>query len=135
NNLQVDIIATTKVRVLRISKREMIELLNRHPRIMENYLRIISDRFVIITQKMKFLSLKTMRGKIAHYLLMREKRKQQNKQIRKHKTQEQLAEYFGVTRPSLTRELKIMEKEGLIYLQDKEIKILDKARLLDLMRR
>lgn len=133
NTLLVDVVANTYTEVMIIFKEDLLKLFHRNQQVLQNYMRIISDKFVLMTSKMKFLSLKTIRGKIAHYLLSREKRKNQNKKVRFLKSQEQLAEYFGVTRPSLSRELKSMEKEGIIELERKEIKILDKQKLVELV--
>mgnify|MGYP006278526811 CR=1 FL=1 len=129
NTLLIDVVANTDVEVMFIFKEDLLKLFQQNQQVLQNYMRIISDKFVLMTNKMKFLSLKTIKGKIAHYLLSREKRKAQNKQLRFHKSQEQLAEYFGVTRPSLSRELKSMEKAGIIALERKDIRILDKESL------
>lgn len=50
------------------------------------------------------------------------------------KTQEQLAEYFGVTRPSLARALGEMKDGGLIEIKRKEIKILDRNSLVQMLK-
>jgi CRP/FNR family transcriptional regulator, dissimilatory nitrate respiration regulator len=133
NNLLVDVIANTKTRVLVIFKGDLLELFQRNRQVLENYLNIVSNRFVTITNKMKFLSLKTIKGKLAVYLLARERKLQTNKNIQVHKTQEQLAEYIGVTRPALARELAIMAEEGIIEMLHKDVRILDKEKLMGLL--
>ena len=50
------------------------------------------------------------------------------------KSQLQLAELFGVTRPSLGRAIQEMDREGIIEAHAKEIKILDKKRLSALLK-
>ncbi len=133
NNLLVDVIANTETKVLVIYKEDLLELFQRNRQVLENYLNIVSNRFVTITNKMKFLTLKTIKGKLAVYLLARERKLQLNKNVQVHKTQEQLAEYIGVTRPALARELAAMADEGMIELLHKDVRILDKEKLMRLL--
>ena len=48
------------------------------------------------------------------------------------KTQNELAEFFGVARPSIGRALSELEESGLIEVNRKAITILDKDGLADL---
>jgi len=47
-------------------------------------------------------------------------------------TQNDLAEYFGVARPSIARVIGEMEEERIISTKGKYLKILDKRKLADL---
>jgi CRP-like cAMP-binding protein len=47
-------------------------------------------------------------------------------------TQTDLADYFGVARPSLSRALKEMEDDRLIEAQGKMIRVLDRKKLVEL---
>ena len=44
-----------------------------------------------------------------------------------------MAQFFGVTRPSFARSLKEMEQEGMIEINRREIKIINKPALMRLM--
>jgi Mn-dependent DtxR family transcriptional regulator len=44
-------------------------------------------------------------------------------------TQQELADIFGVARPSLARTFKEMENEGLINIERKKITLLDEPKL------
>jgi len=48
-------------------------------------------------------------------------------------TQQQLADLFGVTRPSLARVFGEMQKEGLIKITNKTVTLLNKKALNELM--
>jgi CRP-like cAMP-binding protein len=50
-------------------------------------------------------------------------------------TQSKLADFFGVTRPSLSRAIGELEKEKLITADRNKIKILDKQLLINLSNR
>ena len=52
-----------------------------------------------------------------------------NNMIQVSMTREQLADFLGVTRPSLCRELMKMQKDGLITVSRRVIRILDKDAL------
>ena len=93
---------------------------------------VVSDRFVTVTKKMKFLSLKTIQGKLANYFLLMYK-KNNCKNFKLLKTQEQLADYFGITRPSLSRELNNMKREKIILFNKKMVTLLDIQRLKQLI--
>ena len=48
-------------------------------------------------------------------------------------SQKELAEFFGVTRPSLARALGEMEKEGIIDVKRREIQINNKKKLIEII--
>ena len=134
NNLLVNIVTNTKTKILIIYKNDLLQLFKSNKKILENYLNITSNRFVLITKKLKLLSLKTIKGKLANYILSLERKNEGKLHFLIDKTQEQLAEYFGVTRPSLARALGEMKDEGLIEIKWKEIKILDRNSLVQMLK-
>ena len=132
NQFPVTVSATTDVEMVSIPKDEFVKLLQLNSLILNNYLNTISTRAQFLSQKLKFLSFKTIKQKIAHFLL--EKAGDQLLTIEIQQSQEQLAEMFGVTRPSLARSLGEMIQEGLIETQRRSIKILDKDRMNQLLK-
>ena len=74
---------------------------------------IVSGKAQFLSGKITFLSLKTIREKIAYYLLQKTKNSTNNKIII-DQTQTNLADLFGVTRPSLTRTILELEKQGIL---------------------
>lgn len=131
NRFPVTVSATSDVEMVSIPKPEFVKLLQMNSLILNNYLNTISTRAQFLSQKLKFLSFKTIRQKIAHYLL--EKAGDRLQTVEVPQSQEQLAEMFGVTRPSLARTLGEMVQEGLIETQRRSIKILDKGRMSQLL--
>jgi len=132
NRFPVTVSATSDVEMVSIPKPEFVKLLQLNSLILNNYLNTISTRAQFLSQKLKFLSFKTIRQKIAHYLL--EKAGDRLQTVEVPQSQEQLAEMFGVTRPSLARTLGEMVQEGLIETQRRAIKILDKDRMNQLLK-
>lgn len=133
NNLIINIIASTKVKIMIIYKNDFLNLLNNNKKILINYLNITSNRFVIVTQKVRFLMIKTIKGKLANYILDLEKDNSDKSGFKLKKTHEQLANLFGVTRPAITRNIKKLQDEGFINIENKMVKILDRKRLIQLL--
>lgn len=132
NRFPVTVSATSEVQMVSILKPEFVKLLQLSSLILNNYLNTISTRAQFLSQKLKFLSFKTIKQKIAHYLL--EKAGDRLQIVEIPQSQEQLAEMFGVTRPSLARTLGEMVQEGLIETQRRSIKIVNKERMSQLLK-
>lgn len=132
NRFPVTVSANNQVEIVSILKGEFVKMLQLNSLILNNYLNAISTRAQFLSQKLKFLSFKTIKQKIAHYLL--EKAGDRLLTVEIQQSQEQLAEMFGVTRPSLARTLSEMGQEKLIEIQRRSIKILDKERMNQLLK-
>lgn len=132
NTFPVNILANEKTKVLFIPKYEFMKMLQADIRILQNYMNSVSSRAQFLSDKIRFLSFKTIKGKIAHYL-MTHLEKDGKTIIIKH-TQQELSELFGIARPSLARSLGEMEEEGLIKSERKIISILDPEKIRGLMK-
>ena len=116
--------AVTDGKILIIPKNDFVSMLSIEPRVMVNFINIISGKAQFLTGKITFLSLKTIREKIAYFLLQKMKNSS-NSQIYIEQTQTNLAELFGVTRPSLSRSILELEKQGVLVWKREIVKILD----------
>jgi CRP-like cAMP-binding protein len=130
NRYPVNIMVVSDAELLVIGKSEFLKLLMRSDRILANFLDMISNRSQFLSEKIKFLSFKTIKGKLAQFILQRAGKDKSD--IVLEMTQNELADFFGVARPSVARALGDMEDEGLIEARGKNIKILDKASLAKL---
>ena len=99
----------------------------KNDKILINFLDMISNSSQFLSEKIKFLNFKTIKGKLAQFIL--QKAGDNTSEIVLKMTQNDLADFFGVTRPSVARALGEMEEEGLIEAKGKNIKILDKKQL------
>lgn len=132
NRFPVNVIANEEVSLLCISRPEFLKMLQQDQRILTNYLNSISSRAQFLSSRIKFLSFKTIRQKIAHYLL--EQAGDRLAVVELPLTQAQLAEFFGVTRPALARAMGEMAAEGLMEVQRRSIRILDKGKMNELLK-
>jgi CRP-like cAMP-binding protein len=128
NRFPVDVLANEPVKVLVIYREEFLKLLRLNETVQMNYLNLVGSKAQFLTKKIKFLSFKTIKGKIAHYLI--DLKQDENGYIRIPANQQELADLFGVARPSVARALGDLEDEGLISAQCKMVKILDRNALL-----
>jgi len=131
NRFPVTVIANTDVELLYIRREEFLKLLQTDQRILVNYLNAISSRTQFLSQRIRFLSFKSIRQKIAHYLL--DLAGERLSVVELPLPQEELAEFFGVTRPALARSLGELHQERVIDVHRRTIKILDKQRMNDLL--
>lgn len=127
NTFPVTVTASNEVEILSIPVLEFLKLLQKNKQILKNYLNSISSRSQFLSRKLQFLSFKTIKGKMAHFLLQQAGSKLHSVEL--NTTQQQLAELFGVTRPSLARVLGEMQEEKLIAIDRKTIRLLDKDEL------
>jgi CRP-like cAMP-binding protein len=131
NMFPVNVIAVSDSELLIIDKPEFLKLLMGNDTILVNFLDMISNRSQFLTEKIKFLNFKTIKGKLAHYILQSAGKERSSVVL--DKTQNDLAGFFGVARPSVARALGEMEEEGLILADRKNIKILNKKGLADMV--
>jgi CRP-like cAMP-binding protein len=130
NRVPVNVIAVTDSELLIIEKPDLLKMLKTNDFVIINFLDMISNRSQFLSEKIKFLNFKTIKGKLAFYILQtagKEKRF-----INLNMTQNDLAEFFGVARPSIARAIREMEDEGYIEAKGKTIEILNGVGLANL---
>ncbi len=132
NSYPVTITANNDVKILAIPIPEFIKMLQISTTLLKNYMHNVSTRAQFLSQKLHFLSFKTIKEKMAHYLL--QKTGERLHSIELKSTQQQLADLFGVARPSLARVFSEMQKEGLIKIEKRTVTLLDKPALSELLR-
>jgi CRP-like cAMP-binding protein len=133
NKFPVDVVALVDCKILFIPKADVLRLLQSNVIILNNFLNAVSNRAHFLTNKLWFLSFKTIKEKVAHYLLSLAKSETRTTIILP-KTHQELAEFFGVTRPSLARVFAEMEAEGIITVNRKEISIVNRNRLMEMIK-
>lgn len=133
NRFPVDVIALEDCKILFIPKPDFMRMMQQNVTILSNYLNAISNRAQFLSNKLWFLSFKTIKEKIAHYLL-NISRSEVKTTIVLPKSHQELAEFFGVTRPSLARVFADLEADGIITVNRREITITDKAKLMEMIK-
>jgi len=126
--LQVNIQASTRVRLLQLSKSDFKMMLSRNSTVMLNFIKILSYLVLTLTNKVNVLSMKTAKGKIADHIL-KLMRDQQSQVVRLTSSRQELADGFGIQKFSLIRALNEMVEDGAISVNHREVTILNAAQL------
>ncbi len=95
-----------------------------HRQLIMNMLSIVSNKALLLNKKVEYLSKKSMRGKLAKYIIEQKKGKDTiNFEVDLNRNE--LADFLNVSRPSMSRELGRMKDEGLIDFHKQTFKIID----------
>lgn len=100
-----------------------------HNRMTQNMLTILAEKAFTLNRKLQLLSLPTLRHKIAALLL---RNLNASGLVALKMNREEMADYLGVARPSLSRELLHMQEEGLLQLDGRQIAVTDVETLQNL---
>lgn len=95
-----------------------------HKKLVINLLQIVSSKALAMNKRLELFVLKSTRGKICKFLLS-EYSKNNNLIFNLEVNRNELSELLNIPRPSLSRELATMKKEGLIDYYYSTIKILN----------
>ncbi|NLK00368.1 MAG: Crp/Fnr family transcriptional regulator [Clostridia bacterium] len=95
-----------------------------HKTLIENMLRIISERALMLNKRVEYLSITGMRGKISTFLLEQFK-EAGTPTFTLPMNRNDLASYLNVSRPSMSREMSKMRDEGVIDFHLSSVKILN----------
>ena len=117
------ITATEYTEIMYMKKPDIVSLLKLDDRILNNLLFLLSNRIIMLSERITNLSQDTIRKKIATFLLD-EYKKQGNTLLIFSYTRKEMAELLNIPRPSLSRELAHMKKDGVIDFDKNIIKIL-----------
>ena len=129
NRFPVDVIATEECEIVMIPKKTVMRLLASNESFLNEHMSFNSNRTQFLSERLKLFSIKTIKGKLAQYILERTK----NGKFVIERTQTELAEYFGVARPSLSRSLSEMVHDNVIKLERRSGEILDINGLKELL--
>lgn len=132
--------AVTNSKILYIPKSIIMPLLQHNYFLTQNYIKILSDKTYSQNERISLLSQKTLRQKIAFYLLELHKKQKKEKdnlraiQPRTHisdldivlpVSKEVISRLLAMPRPSFSRELINMERDGFIKVDGRNITIVD----------
>lgn len=123
----VDAIAMDECVVYMIPKPVFLKEMMANETLLKNFLRLNSNITVFLSGKVQMLSIKSLRAKLSLYILENTSHEQNSFMLKR--TQTQLAEYFGVQRPSLARTIGEMINDGVISLYKRELTVLNRKKL------
>lgn len=110
--------------ILHLQREFVLELCQKNKSFLIEFIKSISEKTFILTNKIKTISRKSLRESIIDFLNY-EYYAQGNLKINLKMTKKELAEKLGVQRTSLSRELNKMKKNGLVDYDKDSIRIKD----------
>lgn len=99
-----------------------------HQALTLNMLKIISEKALLLNKKVEYLSIKSMRGKLSAFFLEEYYKNAHTTFILPLKRNE-LADFLGVSRPSMSREMARMKEDRLIDFHLASIRLLNIEKL------
>ncbi|MDD7795104.1 Crp/Fnr family transcriptional regulator [Clostridium sp. 'White wine YQ'] len=120
----MSVVCKNSAKVFHIRKSYVATLLQRNYEFLLIFLKVLSNKAMALSSKLKQVSMKSLRQMICDYILDIYN-KEKSLDICLNMSKKEWADKLGVQRPSLSRELMNMKKDGLIDYDRKNIKILD----------
>lgn len=119
NRFPVDVVTSSDTELIYISKDEVIKMFQMNERLLQNYLGVISNKTQFLSKKIWFsFTNKSINNKLIAYLLNNMNR---NNCVLLKNSMKEIAQMFGVARPSLSRVLKEFIDEGIIIRKEKNL--------------
>ena len=119
----VSVVASEETAICFLNYREIVTTCGSscifHTQLIRNMLEIMARKTMLLSKKLSYALMKTIRDKITAYL-MDEFRQKGKKTIRIPYNREELADYLSVDRSALSRELSRMQEDGLIRYRKNE---------------
>ena len=94
-------------------------------KIQRNLMRIFARKAYFMHNKIKVLASGSLREKIIRFLFIE---LQGRRELELTGSREFMASYLAVTRPSLSRELSALQREGILAVEGKKVRVLDMER-------
>jgi CRP-like cAMP-binding protein len=90
---------------------------------MLKFLSYISNKVFYLSEKLRLVSLRSIRAKLSYYFL----KESAGENVLKLKiSREEIARIFSVSRPALVKVMMEMAEEGIIEVNGREIRIIDR---------
>ena len=128
NEMPVSVETSKPTLLMRMMPSELKKLIDTDERIRWNFIQQLSMIDVFLTQKMRMLSLFSVKEKVAQYLI-KIATEQQSRTIKLNVSRQEMADIFGIRKFSLLRCLSEFEDNGAIKIEGKTITIINSDKM------
>jgi CRP-like cAMP-binding protein len=135
NTFNYSTLAITDCHVFLVEKEAIVKLAKQNGMFGFNIIKRYCEQNTNLVNTVRNLMYKQMNGRMADTLLYIDSLKNEKAEIFQILSRKDLADFAGISTESTVKLLKLFEKEGLIVLNEKDIKIVNLAALLDISRR
>lgn len=122
----ISAIAEKDVKIITIPKDNVFLLMRNHEAFMHAILTSISNKLEVLSEKVRLTSLRTIRAKVAYYLL---RESEGQNEFKLPTSKQEIANLFGVSRQALSNVMKELHDENKIDIDRRFIKIIDRHAL------
>ena len=126
NKSPVSAIAKKECKIICIPKDNVFMLMKKHDAFMHAILTSISNKLQFLSEKVRLTSLRTIKAKIAYYLL---KESEGKSEFQLKTSKQEIANLFGVSRQALTNVMKQLDEDNIIEMERRKIKIVNRQAL------
>ena len=126
------IFACKPSRIFLLHRNELLQLFTLDQTTMLNFLCSVSNRMLVLNQKIEILSLSSIQSKIGHFLIT-ESESRRSAVITLPFSKKAWAEHLNVSRTSLSRELRQLEAAKFISFHNRTIRINQLSKLKELL--
>jgi CRP-like cAMP-binding protein len=134
NTFTYSSVALTDCQVFLVEKEAIAKIVKQNGMFGFNMIKRYCEQNTNLINTVRNLMYKQMNGRIADTLLYIESLKIENPDIFQLLSRKDLADFAGISTESAVKLLKIFEKEGLIVLHEKDIRIIKHNALLEISR-
>jgi CRP/FNR family transcriptional regulator len=135
NTFNSSSVALTDCQVFLIEKDAIAKVVKQNGMFGYSIIRRYCEQNSVLMNSVRSLMYKQMNGRIADTLLYIDSFKNEKPDVFQLLSRKDLADFAGISTESAVKLLKTFEKEGLIVLNEKDIKIVNQAALLEISRR
>lgn len=126
------ITAIKKSTIMFLTRQHIQRIMATNDFVFNNFTNLLSDRILMLSKRVSFLSLDSIKKKLAFFLLDYSKLNNSNEFIVREDRQK-MSEILNVTRPSLSRELSNFKDEGIIDYNKNTFTILSMDKLKEIL--
>jgi len=128
NKFPVDVITIEECHFLLIPRKVWLKEMMQNEVLLANFLRLNSNMMVFMSQKVQMMSIKSIKGKLSLFILEHTSEEDNSFILKRNRTQ--MAEYFGVQRPSLARTISELVDQKIIAIDKREVTVLNRKALI-----
>lgn len=129
NQFPVEVTALEDCEIALISKLSVEKQMAKCPGFLRGFMAFTANRVQFLSERLKVFSHKGIKAKVAYYILQHDN----NGSFELGRSISSLAEYFGVERPSLSRAISEMARDGIIEFESGKGSILKYNDLKELL--
>ena len=114
-----------------VTRDDVLALLKRHPDVAVRLLEIVGNRLCLLEERLVEVVYSCVRMRLAHFLLTNV---DSASGVLTNVTHEEIGDIIGAVRQTVTETLSLMRKQGLILTGPKEIRVIDRHGLEEIVR-